>query len=251
MTHGTSRTIKVGSLARVEGEGALAVHVRGGRVVEARLDIYPLDGGAIASSGGAGFDVTEFEDRVVEEQVPHSTALHARMAQVDGPYLVGPLARYSLNADRLSALAREAAAAAGLGDVCRNPFRSIVVRSVEVLYACDEALRLLERYEAPARAAVAVEPRAGRGCGWTEAPRGLLYHRYDLADDGTILAARIVRPTSQNQRAIEDDMRAVVEQGLDLPRHDLSHLCERAIRNHDPCISCATHFLELTVDDEG
>jgi hypothetical protein len=86
------------------------------------------------------------------------------------------------------------------------------------------------------------------GHGATETPRGLLYHRYEIDEDGTILDAWIVPPTSQNQLAIEQDPCAVVERYLDLPDEQLSLRCEQAIRNHDPCISCATHFLELTVD---
>ena len=201
--------------------------------------VYPIDGGRLVSSAGLDIAASEFEEHVVEEQVPHSTALHARLRE-RGRYLVGPLARYSLNAEQLSPLAREAAAEAGLGPVCRNPFRSIVVRSVEVLYACDEALRLIEAYEPPDRPFVAVEPRPGRGFGITEAPRGVLYHRYDLDADGMILAARIVPPTSQNQAAIEDDLRGFVQDRLDLDDRALTRQCEQAIRNYDPCISCAT-----------
>jgi coenzyme F420-reducing hydrogenase alpha subunit len=211
---------------------------------------YPIDGGVgpgrVVSDGGLDFGPEAFADHVVEEQVPHSTALHARLAG-GGPYLVGPLARYSLNAEALSPVAREAAAAAGLGPVCRNPFRSIVVRSVEIVHACDEALRLIESYEPPSRPAVEVPPRTGVGCGWTEAPRGLLWHRYELAADGTITAARIVPPTSQNQAAIEDDLARFVASRLDLPHDELTWRCEQAIRNYDPCISCAAHFLDLEV----
>ena len=145
-------------------------------------------------------------------------------------------------------MAREAADAAGLGADCRNPFRSIVVRGVELVYAVEEALRLIEAYEPPAPAAVACPPRAGVGCGATEAPRGTLFHRYELDADGTVVAARIVPPTSQNQGAIEDDLRRFVEPRLDLDDHRLTHECEQAIRNYDPCISCATHFLDLTVE---
>ncbi len=126
----------------------------------------------------------------------------------------------------------------------RNPFRSIVVRSVELVYAADEALRLIAEYEEPDAPAVEVEPRAGVGYGCTEAPRGILYHRYELDDDGTILDAKIVPPTSQNQRTIEEDLRGVVERILDVPDDELALLCEQTIRNYDPCISCATHFLQ-------
>ncbi len=95
---------------------------------------------------------------------------------------------------------------------------------------------------------MAVEPRAGVGHGVTEAPRGMLYHRYEIDADGTILSARIVPPTSQNQRAIEQDLRAVVAANLELSDEALTARCEQAIRNHDPCISCATHFLDLTIE---
>ena len=122
------------------------------------------------------------------------------------------------------------------------------MRAVELVQACDEALSIIAAYEPPPTPAVVVEPRAGVGHGATEAPRGLLYHRYELDGDGTILDADIVPPTSQNQLAIEADLRAVVQRSLDLPDAQLTLRCEQAIRNHDPCISCATHFLTLTVD---
>jgi coenzyme F420-reducing hydrogenase alpha subunit len=211
-------------------------------------DTYPIDaGGRLTSSGGLDFAVDEFERHVVEEQVAYSNALHARL-EGRGKYMVGPLARYSLNSSRLSPVAADAATEVGLGPTCRNPFRSIVVRSVEIVYACEEALRLIEGYEPPARPFVEVAAQAGAGYGCTEAPRGVLYHRYDLAADGTILAARIIPPTSQNQAAIEDDLCQFVEARLDLPSADLTAACEQAIRNYDPCISCATHFLDLQVE---
>jgi coenzyme F420-reducing hydrogenase alpha subunit len=208
---------------------------------------YPIDRGLIAFDGALEIEPAQFLEHVVEEHVEHSTALHARLRE-GGSYLTGPLARYALSHDQLRPLAREAAAAAGLGPVCRNPFQSIVVRAVELVQAADEALALIDAYEPPDAPAVEVIPRRAVGHGATEAPRGLLYHRYELDDDGTILAARIMPPTSQNQLAIEEDLRAVVERHLDDSDERLTRRCEQAIRNHDPCISCATHFLELTVD---
>ena len=210
--------------------------------------LYPIESGrSLVTSGGLEFDVAEFEAHVIEEHVAHSSALHARLAG-RGRYLVGPLARYSLNSQLLSPAAAQAAASAGLGPICRNPFRSIVVRSVEIVHACEEALRLIGRYQRPSQPFVEVTPRAATGSGCTEAPRGTLYHRYDLAADGTILAARIVPPTSQNQPAIEDDLRRFVDARLDWPAGELTSACEQAIRNYDPCISCATHFLDLEVE---
>jgi coenzyme F420-reducing hydrogenase alpha subunit len=208
---------------------------------------YPIDLGRIISDRGLDIPPAGFDDHVVEEHVEHSNALHARLRE-RGSYLTGPLARYTLASDALWPLAREAAADAGLGPQCRNPFQSIVVRSVELVQACDEALAIIAAYEEPDRPAVDVQPRRAVGHGATEAPRGMLYHRYEIDVDGTILSAKIVPPTSQNQLPIEEDLRAVVEQHLDLPDDELRLRCEQAIRNHDPCISCATHFLDLTIE---
>src|ERR1019366_1951755 len=179
--------------------------------------------------------------------VPWSHALHSQRTE-GGSYLVGPLARFATAYAELTPLAREAALEVGLRAPERNPFRSIVVRSVELVHAVDEALALIEAYEEPDASAIEVVPRAGGGHGATEAPRGLLYHRYEIDDDGTILDANIVPPTSQNQIAIEADLRAVVERSLELPDAELSRRCEQTIRNYDPCISCATHFLRLEIE---
>ena len=208
---------------------------------------YPIDEGRLVSNRGLDIPVREYDDHFVEHQVAHSTALHSTL-KGNGAYFAGPLARYNLNYDRLSPLAQEAARAAGMGPVCRNPFRGITVRAIEILYACEEALRLIDRYEAPALPAVDLPVHAATGYGCTEAPRGILYHRYRLDDHGTVLDARIVPPTSQNQRTIEEDLREFVPQLLDLPEAQLRSKCEQAIRNYDPCISCATHFLKLEVD---
>jgi coenzyme F420-reducing hydrogenase alpha subunit len=207
---------------------------------------YPLESGALITSTGLQAPVSAFGEHVVEEHVAHSNALHATF---DGQaYLVGPLARYSLNRAALAPVAREVATAAGLADTCRNPFRSILVRTVELVHALDEAQRIIEAWDGARAAAVDVPARAGEGHGATEAPRGLLYHRYRIDDEGTILAAQIVPPTAQNQPAIEADLRAFVDDNLDLSHEELTHQCEVTIRTYDPCISCATHFLDLRVD---
>lgn len=207
---------------------------------------YAVDSGLLHTSGGLTFPAAEFSDHVAESQVPHSTAKHATF---DGaPYLVGPLARYSLNSAWLAPAAAELARAAGLGPTCRNPFQSIVVRAVEVVHAIEDALATIDAYRAPEAAYVDVPPRAATGHGATEAPRGLLYHRYRIDAEGTVLDADLVAPTAQNQASIEADLRRLVAGHLDLDDHALTHLCERAIRNHDPCISCSAHFLNLTVE---
>ena len=205
---------------------------------------YPLNEGRVTSSRGLDIPIEEFEAHFVEQHLEHSNALHS-VRRGHGAYVVGPLARYSLNFDRLTPLAQESAAAAGLGPVCRNPFKGIVVRAVELLYACEEALRIVRAYQPPDRAFVAADPGAGTGYGCTEAPRGLLYHRYALDGEGRILEAKIVPPTAQNQKSVEMDLRQFVEQHLDLPVAELTWKCEQAVRNYDPCISCATHLVTI------
>ena len=208
---------------------------------------YPITEGRIVSSAGLDIGVAEFPDHFEEHHVAHSNALQG--ATVAGEaYLVGPLARFNLNADRLPADILALAEKAGLAPGCRNPFKSLLARQVETIYAFREAARLAKAYEPPAPSFVEKPLRAGIGHGITEAPRGICYHRYEVADDGAIVAANIVPPTSQNQRQIERDLVSTVERFHDLDDDDLQWRCEQAIRNYDPCISCATHFLKLDVE---
>jgi coenzyme F420-reducing hydrogenase alpha subunit len=209
---------------------------------------YPIEAGSFVTSSGDAFPVPEFPARVTEEQVPHSHALHARLRGHD-LYAVGPLARYSLNHHLLPPLARLAATEAGLGPTCRNPFQSVIVRGVEVVAATEEALRIIDGWADGAVASVPVPARAGVGHGATEAPRGTLYHRYELDADGSVRTATIVPPTSQNQAGIEADLRSFVTSRMGLEHAELTRRCEQVIRNYDPCISCATHFLDLTVEE--
>jgi coenzyme F420-reducing hydrogenase alpha subunit len=210
---------------------------------------YPFNERRLVSNKGLDIAVQEYENHFAEEHVEHSNALHS-VHRERGAYFVGPLARYNLNFDKLTPLAQEAARDAGLGPTCRNPFQSIIVRSVETLYACDEALRIIEAYEMPEKPAMEIQPRAASGHGCTEAPRGILYHRYRLDNHGVILDAKIVPPTSQNQKTIERDLQNFVPKYVHLPQQKLVWQCEQAIRNYDPCISCATHFLKLEIERE-
>ncbi len=212
-------------------------------------DEYPFNEGRLVSNRGLNIGIQQYADFFAEEHVAHSTSLHS-VLKARGAYHVGPLARYSLNYDKLSPIAQEAAQAAGLGSECRNPFKSIVVRAVETVYACDEALRIIDAYEMPDRPAVDFELRAGTGHGCTEAPRGSLYHRYRIDEAGNVLEAWIVPPTAQNQKTIEDDLWQFVPQNITMPQDKLTWQCEQAIRNYDPCISCSTHFLKLHIEHE-
>jgi coenzyme F420-reducing hydrogenase alpha subunit len=210
-------------------------------------DEYGILEGRIVSNRGLDIAAHDWPDYFVESHVEWSNALHAR--RIDGgSYHVGPMARYSLNHAQLSPRAIRTAHDAGLGRVCTNPFKSIIVRAVEMVHACESALEIIRDYEPPEEPALEVAPRSATGHGVSEAPRGLLYHRYDLDDEGLIADAHIVPPTSQNQLSIEDDLRAYVPQYAHLDDDRLQWELEQAIRNYDPCISCATHFLDLTVE---
>jgi coenzyme F420-reducing hydrogenase alpha subunit len=210
---------------------------------------YPVLGERLVSTTGLDIAVAEYDEHFVEEHVAHSTALHSRRRR-GGPYFCGPLARFNLHAERLAPVAREAAARAGLRVPVRNPFRGLLVRGVETIHALDEALRIIAAYAPPPRPFVERPPRAGTGFGCTEAPRGLLYHRYRLDGDGLIADAKIVPPTSQNQKVIEADLFELAPQLLALEHAEATLLAEHAVRNYDPCISCATHFLELRIERE-
>ncbi len=207
---------------------------------------YPFCDGRIASTAGLDIAVHDFDAVFVEEQVPYSTALHARV-RARGPYLCGPLSRFALNADRLGDAARETARTVGLVAPCMNPFRSILVRLVEIVQALDEARHLITNHVPPDRPYADAPARPGVGHGATEAPRGMLYHRYELDERAMITDARIVPPTSQNQKTIEDDLRAVASTLAALPHAEATLHAERIVRNHDPCISCSTHFLDLRI----
>jgi coenzyme F420-reducing hydrogenase alpha subunit len=209
-------------------------------------DEYPFNEGKLVSNRDIGIDIADYDTEFEERHVAHSTALHAVLKR-RGAYLVGPLARYALNFDRLPESVQALARASGLGPVCTNPFQSIVVRALEIAYACEEALRLIGDYEPPEAASESVEPIAAIGYGCTEAPRGICWHRYDFDAEGTIRTARIVPPTSQNQSSIEADLAAVATSVLDQPDDTIRERCEQSIRNYDPCISCSAHFLKLSV----
>ena len=211
-------------------------------------DEYSMNEGHIVSSAGWQIPVEDFEQRFTEYQVPHSTALQARRTETGTSYQVGPLARVNLNRNQLSPAARSTAEEVGIEWPCNNPYQAIVARGLEVIHAYEEALSILRDYRPVRPPRVPYEHQAGTGCAATEAPRGLLYHRYSIDDDGKIATALIVPPTSQNQRQIEDDLRQLLPAILDQDDSRVAIDCERLIRSYDPCISCSTHFLKLTLD---
>lgn len=210
-------------------------------------DEYAIHEGRLVSNLGLNIPVSEFEQHFEEEHVARSTALHC-VHKGFGPYLVGPQARFNLNFDQLSESVKVEAELVGLDKGCHNPFKSIILRALESLYACEEALRLIENYAKPKQASLDYTMQSGVGMGCTEAPRGICYHRYTVDEAGLIVNAKIVPPTSQNQKSIEGDLAEFARQNLHLSDQELQWRCEQSIRNYDPCISCSTHFLKLEVE---
>lgn len=214
-------------------------------------DEYPFCEGRVVSSKGIDIDVHDYEQIFAESQVPHSTALHSAI-KTRGAYLTGPLARFNLNFDKLYPEVQTLAQSVGLSAPCNNPFKLLLVRMVELAQVFREAIDIIKNYKAPEAPFVTAPTFTTRkvGHGATEAPRGLLYHRYEIDESGNILDAKIVPPTSQNQWSIEQDLAALAPSLAALSLKDATHRAEQAVRNHDPCISCATHFLTLTLEND-
>lgn len=211
-------------------------------------DEYAMNEGRIVSSQRASIAVEQFETAFREYQVAHSTALQAVHADRNTCYLVGPLPRVNLNFDRLSQTARKLSDKLQLSWPCVNPFRAIIARGLEVIHAYEEALEILRDYQPPRPPRIKYDYQVAKGCAATEAPRGLLYHRYAVDEAGKITKAVIVPPTSQNQKQIEEDLREYLPRVLSDDDRQTGLACERLVRSYDPCISCATHFLKLTLD---
>ena len=210
---------------------------------------FPMNEGRIVSSGGLDIAMEDFEKYFEEEHVKQSNALHCVLLPGRKSYLVGPLARVNLCFDQLMPTAKREAEACKVDWPCRNNFKSIVARAIELIHAFEEAIAIIKDHQHElSHSRVPHKPGPGSGCHATEAPRGLLYHRYKIGDDGLIAEARIVPPTSQNQKQIEEDLRAYVPKVVGYDDAEATRRCEHMIRNYDPCISCATHFLKMTID---
>lgn len=211
---------------------------------------YAILEGEILSSQDGPIAETDFESHYLESQVRHSSALHSHTPQGE-TYMVGPLARFNLNYPSLRPIARETAERLNLAPPLTNPHKSMLARAIEVIEAIATALEVLATFKPEGPPRVPVSLRAGRGAAATEAPRGLLYHRYDVDAAGLIQSARIVPPTAQNLARIEADLRRMLPELLSRPEADPQHSCEALIRAYDPCISCSTHFLRLDIVDEA
>lgn len=211
-----------------------------------RPDEYAIYDGDIASSKGNRLTVNEFESSYIETHVRHSTALHSH-STAGNPYFVGPLARLNLNYEMLRPIAQKAAEDAGLQLPLRNPFKSLLARAIELVEVCDVSIELVKKYSPKGPSSAPLTVKEGKGAGASEAPRGLLYHRYIVDNQGMIRFAKITPPTAQNYAQMEADLWEYAPTVIELPREEATLACEHLVRSYDPCISCSTHFLKLTV----
>ncbi len=210
-------------------------------------DEYALYSGRIVSDQGLDISVDEYEQHFAEHHAPHSTALHA--LHHGKPYLVGPLARVNLNYHQLPSSITSRLEDNGIEFPSKNVFNSIIARAVELTLCIEQAMEILSDYEPTQHPYGKLTIRAAIGYGASEAPRGLLWHKYEIDEQGYIQYANIIPPTSQNQAQVEQDLHhSIMQQGMNMNDDELRLFSESIIRNYDPCISCATHFLKLKVN---
>jgi sulfhydrogenase subunit alpha len=213
-----------------------------------RKDKYAILDGDILSSVNGIINEQDFEEHYLEQHVARSNALHSYTP--DGKaYLVGPLARLNLNHEYLGEAATRALEGSGIKFPLRNPYKSLLVRAIETVEVFERAIRLIGQYAPAGASAETLKLKAGRGSAASEAPRGLLYHRYQLDDKGLVQTAKIVPPTAQNLGRMEADLWQLAPQLLTMPHEEATLTAEHLLRAYDPCISCATHFVKLKVYD--
>lgn len=211
-------------------------------------DEYAIVDGRVTSSDGTSITIEDYEQYFAESHVRHSTALQSHRIPSGASYFVGPLARFNLNREQLSESARRVADEVKMEYPCRNPFQGIIARSIEVVHAFEESIKLLKAYQSVGPARSKFQVCAGQGVAATEAPRGLIYHRYQLNPQGRVEFAKIVPPTSQNQAQVESDLRALLPGLISQSDQQIALECEKLVRTYDPCISCSTHFLKLKIE---
>jgi coenzyme F420-reducing hydrogenase alpha subunit len=205
--------------------------------------VYAFYEGELFSSRHGELNLADYRRTLPEHTVSGSNAKHA--AHRGAPYMVGALARFNNNHPLLAAPARRAAQEIGLQPPCTNPFMIPAAQFVETVHCLDESIALIDRLTAPENRGqpcrVDVRPRASRGIGAVEAPRGTLFHEYAFDAGGICTEANLVIPTAQNLANLQADMAAYLLQTGDAPEEDLTRGLEALVRAYDPCISCATH----------
>ena len=206
------------------------------------------DGHLVSTLQPEPTDYAAYRERVIESVVQHSASKHVRSPK-SPTYMVGALARFNLSGDRLHADATKLARSLGLEGIVTNPFHNNTAQLLECIHITEDSIQVIdELLTCGLKEEPLVKPsHFGRGVGIAEVPRGILFHEYEINDDGMIAGANLVIPTGQNLANIEADMRDMMPGLLDsgMGKEQITHRLEMLVRAYDPCISCATHFLEL------
>lgn len=210
---------------------------------------YAFYDGKPVSSLGKEIDSKAFTGEVKEYVVEHSSAKHAATSK--GTYMVGALARLNNGSRQLGPRAKAALKASGIKLPCFNPFANNMAQLIECFHATEDSIATIDEILAigPKAEPLAKARGFGRGVGMVEAPRGTLYHEYEINKDGLIERAECLIPTAQNLRSIEDDLRALVPRILDRPKAEIAKSVETLVRAYDPCISCSAHIMDVSFDE--
>lgn len=211
-----------------------------------REDEYPILNGDVISNEGLKVSKDEFDQIFLEFQTPHSTAKKCRIKGKE-KYVVGPISRFNNNYEKLSETALKVSKEIGLKPMEKNSFKTILIRMVEIIHSLEKSVEIIKNYKKP-NIKTDFRTKKSTGTGISEAPRGILWHRYSFNEDGKILEADIIPPTSQNQDAMEDTVKNYLSRFSTDNIKKLVFEAEKIVRNFDPCISCATHFLKVDKD---
>ncbi|MCA9478503.1 MAG: Ni/Fe hydrogenase subunit alpha [Nanoarchaeota archaeon] len=183
----------------------------------------------------------------------HESYSNANFVVIDGKdYYVGALARVNNNYDKLHPKAKAFLEAIKFKVPCFNPYLNNLAQAVELIHHRESAIELLNDFKVQHEELVKPDVKAGKGIAANEAPRGTLWHEYEIDDNGIITHANIVTPTAQALLNMEKDIKVMTQKLLDekAPKDDIVMEIEKLIRNYDPCFSCATHFLEVDWDEK-
>lgn len=205
---------------------------------------YPLLEGRVVSNKGLSVSEDDFERYIDAEQTHYSNALRYKV-KGRGPYVTGPIARFNNNYDLISGEVRDVIKEYGYKAPLCNMFQSIIARSAEIYHAVLEIDRLIQEYREPSKPYVECDVKGGEAAAITEAPRGILYHRYKIDSYGKVVEADLITPTAQNLASMEEDLKYVGKELLKLEFSKAKSLAEQIIRNYDPCISCSVHSIVI------
>jgi sulfhydrogenase subunit alpha len=211
-------------------------------------DEYAYYDGQLMSSKAGVIDYHDYGQFIHEKCVEHSTSKH--VYNVEDSLAVGALSRFNNNHKQLNARGKAAAAALGLTAPCYNPYANSFAQVVETAHWYDETVAIIDRILAmdlsEETLSPKITPRAGRGIGLTEVPRGLLVHDYTYDDNGVCTKANCIIPTGMNLGNIDRDMQKYVPSVINTRTQDqIAHDLEMLVRAYDPCISCSVHLLKV------